>query len=268
VTENLDRLRQIRCFLMDMDGTVYLGDRLLPGAQDWLDLLDDLGLTYTFLTNNSSRSRVEYADKFARLGLEIPEEKIFTSGEATAIYLAQHFPGASLYVVGTPPLQDEFRRHGFTLTEEDPDVVLLGFDTTLTYTKLWKLCDYVVAGKPYIATHPDINCPTSDGYIPDIGATIAFVATSTGRRPDVIVGKPHQPIVDALAKKTGFPFEAHCMVGDRLYTDIALGRWGIMTALVLSGETKGSDLAGSDFKPDLVVRDIAEMKALLREAYS
>jgi len=267
VAEILERLRQLRCFLMDMDGTVYLGDRLLPGAERWFDLLDDLGLEYIFLTNNSSRSRVEYAEKLTRLGLAIPEEKIFTSGEATAIYLAQHFPGARLYVVGTLPLQDEFRRHGFTLTEDDPDVVLLGFDTTLTYAKLWKLCDHVVAGKPYIATHPDINCPTQDGFMPDIGAMIAFVATSTGRQPDVIVGKPHQPIVDALAKKTGFPLEAHCMVGDRLYTDIALGQWGIMTTLVLSGETKQSDLAESSFKPDLVARDIAEMTALLREAY-
>lgn len=266
MTDQLQKLRQVRCFLMDMDGTIFLGDRLLPGVRDWLDLLEENGIAYYFLTNNSSRSRVEYADKFTRLGLPVPQEKIFTSGEATAIYLEAQFTDAALYVVGTPALMAEFERHGFTLTESDPDVAVLGFDTTLTYEKLWKLCDLVVAGKPFIATHPDINCPTETGFKPDIGAMIELVATSTGRRPDVIVGKPYQPVVDALAQKTGFPVDAHCMVGDRLYTDIALGRWGITTALVLSGETNAEDLAGSEFTPDFVVANIAEMAALLREA--
>ena len=266
MTDQLEKLRQIQCFLMDMDGTIYLGNKLLPGAQDWLDLLEEHGLEYYFLTNNSSRSRVEYAHKFARLGLDIPEEKIFTSGEATARYLAEQFPGAALYVVGTPPLMAEFERHGFILTESDPDAAVLGFDTTLTYAKLRKLCDLVVAGKPYIATHPDINCPTEDGFMPDIGSMIELVATSTGRRPDVIIGKPYQPIVDALAAKTGYPMEAHCMIGDRLYTDISLGQWGITTALVLSGETKAVDLAGSQFNLDFVMADIAEMMELLKKA--
>lgn len=265
---DLERLKRIKCFLMDMDGTIYLGDRLLPGAREWLALLDAQAIPYLFLTNNSSRSRREYADKLQRLGLAVPEEKIFTSGEATALYLKDAHPGASLYVVGTPPLCEEFARHGFHQTDAEPDVAVLGFDTTLTYEKLWKLCDLVTAGKPYIATHPDINCPTPQGFMPDIGAMIELVAASTGRRPDVIVGKPHAPIVAALAEKTGFPIEAHCMVGDRLYTDIALRRWGITTALVLSGETKAADLADSAFKPDFVFRDIADMAASLQQTFS
>jgi len=260
-------LAQIRCFLMDMDGTIYLGEQLLPGAQAWLALLEEREIDYYFLTNNSSRSRVEYAHKLTRLGLDIPEEKIFTSGEATAIYLQKTYSEASLYVVGTPALMQEFTRHGFRLTDDDPDVAVLGFDTTLTYDKLWKLCDLVVAGKPYIATHPDINCPTETGFKPDIGAMIELVATSTGRHPDVIVGKPYAAIVEALADKTGFPLEKHCMIGDRLYTDIALGQWGITTALVLSGETKRADLDKSEFIPDYLVRDIAEMAELLRKAH-
>lgn len=264
--EGLRRLAEIRCFLMDLDGTIYLGDRLLPGARAWLDLLDSSGIAYLFLTNNSSHSRVEYAQKLQRLGLPVPEDKIFSSGEATALYLAENHPGASLKVFGTPPLLQEFQRHGFTLTDSDPDLVVLGFDTTLTYAKLWRLCDLVTAGKPYIATHADINCPTETGFKPDVGAMIALVAESTGRRPDVIVGKPNKPIVDALAAKTGFPVQAHCMVGDRLYTDIALGRWGIATALVLSGETQPEDLTVSPFKPDFVAENIAEVGDLLREA--
>jgi len=262
--EKLEVLRKIKCFLVDMDGTIFVEDRLLPGAKVWVDLLEEKGMDYYFLTNNSSRSRLEYAEKLKGLGLEVPEEKIFTSGEATAIYLKKSISPSSLYVVGTPALVAEFKRHGFTITDVDPDAVVLGFDTTLTYDKLWKLCDFVVAGKPYIATHPDINCPTKDGFKPDIGAMIELVAASTKRRPDVVVGKPNAPIVDALAEKTGFPLEAHCMIGDRLYTDIALGKWGITTALVLSGETKWEDLAASPFKPDFVLSGISEMVDLLR----
>lgn len=263
VDEIIAKLRKIQCFLMDMDGTIYLGDRRLPGALEWLGFLEEHHIRHYFLTNNSSKSRVEYAKKLSHLGFTVCEEDIFTSGEATALYLKDSYPGASLFVVGTPALQNEFERHGFKLSEDNPDVVVLGFDTTLTYEKLWKLCDWVVAGKPYIATHPDINCPTATGFMPDIGSTIAFVAASTGRKPDVVVGKPNAPIVHALAEKTGLPIESHCMIGDRLYTDIALGQWGMMTALVLSGETKRSDLDGSVFQPDLVVRDIAELTELL-----
>lgn len=251
---------------MDMDGTIYLGNQPLPGAREWLSLLESQGLAYYFLTNNSSRSKIEYSQKLTKMGLPVPQDKIMTSGEATAIYLQKNYPGASLYIVGTPPLEQEFARHGFRLTNDDPDVAVLGFDTTLTYAKLWKLCDLVVAGKPYIATHPDINCPTENGFKPDIGSMIELVAASTGRRPDVIVGKPNEPIVSALAEKSGFPVKAHCMIGDRLYTDIALGKWGITTALVLSGETKAEDLTGSEFQPDFIVQDIAEMTVLLQQA--
>jgi len=265
MSDQVEKLSHIRCFLMDMDGTLYLEDKLLPGAQEMLHLLDAHQVPYYILTNNSSRSRLEYADKLTRMGLTIPKEKIFTSGEATAIYLQKNYPSASLYVVGTPPLMAEFTRHGFVLREEDPDVVVLGFDTTLTYDKVWKLCDWVTAGKPYIATHPDINCPTETGFKPDIGAMMALVATSTGRQPDVIVGKPNASIVEALAEKTHIPIEQHCMIGDRLYTDIALGKWGLTTVLVLSGETKLGDLAESVYQPDMIVQDLAEMARLYQE---
>ncbi len=260
------QLRKIKCFLVDMDGTIFIGNHLLQGAEDWLDFLLQQGLDYYILTNNSSHSRVEYSQKLNRLGLDIPEGKIFTSGEATAIYLQNTTPHANLYVVGTPQLMLEFERHGFAVNEGDPDAVVLGFDTTLTYEKIWKLCDYIVAGKSYIATHPDINCPIEGGFKPDIGSMIEMVAASTGRRPDVIVGKPNAPIVDAIAAKTGLPLDALCMVGDRLYTDIALGKWGITTALVLSGETKREDLLDSPHQPDFVVSGIAEMVSLLRRA--
>ncbi len=266
-TEIQHRLRRIKGFLLDMDGTIYLGDRLLPGAREFLDLLEARERMYLFLTNNSSSHGGVYAAKLRRLGLDVGAERIFTSGEATARYLAQRHPGARLYLVGTPALEEEFTAHGFRLVREDPEYVVLGFDTTLTYEKLWRLCDFVRAGLPYIATHPDINCPTETGFMPDIGAIIAAVEVSTGRRPDVIVGKPYSPMVQALEAKTGLDVSQLCMVGDRLYTDIALGQAGVLTVLVLTGETQREDLAGSMHQPDLVVEDLPALIALLREAW-
>ncbi len=258
------RLRQVRCFLLDMDGTFYLGNRLLPGALEFMALLAERRLDYLFLTNNSSRTAQEYAQKIRRMGFEVSESKIFTSGEATALYLTRQKPSARLYVVGTPAFEDEFRQHGFTLVSEDPDYAVLGFDTTLTYAKLWQLCDFVSAGIPFIATHPDINCPTEAGFMPDIGAMIALVAASTGRQPDVIIGKPHAPIIQAVSEKLALPISALCMVGDRLYTDIALGQTGLLTALVLSGETHRADIPDSPFQPNIIAEDLGQLAEFLR----
>jgi HAD superfamily hydrolase (TIGR01457 family) len=260
----LSKLTDILLFLLDMDGTFYLGDRLLPGALEFIDLCQSRGIDCLFLTNNSSKHRGQYAEKLKRLGLEIDEDKIFTSGEATAIYLGQEKPEAKIYLVGTPALEAEFKSHGFTLVEDGPDYAVLGFDTTLTYEKLWRLCDLVRADVPYLATHPDFNCPIEGGFMPDIGAMIAFVEASTGRRPDVVVGKPNQPIIEALVEKTGVPIEQICMVGDRLYTDIALGATGITTVLVLSGEASREDLPTAPHQPDFVMEDLAELGATLQ----
>ena len=248
-----ERLGEVRGFLLDMDGTFYLSDRLLEGALRFIDVLRAQGKPFLFLTNNSSRHRGDYAAKITRLGLPVEEQAVLTSGEATALHLQGRAPGARLFVVGTPSLEDEFRRHGFALVEQDPQYLVLGFDTTLTYQKLWRLCDFVRAGVPYIATHPDFNCPTESGWMPDVGAMIAFVEAATGRRPDLVVGKPNRLIVDAAALKLGLPVGQLAMIGDRLYTDIALGQSsGIATILVLSGETRAEDLKESPFQPDYV----------------
>jgi HAD superfamily hydrolase (TIGR01450 family) len=143
------------------------------------------------------------------------------------------------------------------LSAEMPDFAVLGFDTTLTYDKMWKLCDLVRAGTPYIATHPDFNCPTETGFMPDIGAMIAFVRASTGREPDLVVGKPNSLFAEYAAERTGIPVSEMCMIGDRLYTDIALGTTaGIPTILVLSGETQAHEIAGSPFQPTYVFQHI------------
>ncbi|GAB4467372.1 MAG: HAD-IIA family hydrolase [Anaerolineae bacterium] len=260
----VERLAGVRCFLLDMDGTIYLGNRLLPGASALLERLQERGPEYLILTNNSSRSKHLYARKLHGLGLGVPAERILTSGEATAIYLNMLKPGARVYLVGTPALAEEFASSGFNLVQDVPDFAVLGFDTTLTYEKLWRLCDFVRAGVPYVATHPDINCPLEGGFMPDIGAMIAFVEASTGRRP-TIIGKPNRPIIEAVTARTGIPAAQMCMVGDRLYTDIAMGQAGIMTVLVLSGESRRDDIPASPFKPDLVVENLAVLLALLPE---
>jgi len=259
-------LRNIGCFLLDMDGTFYLGDELLPGALRFIEVIRRQGGDFLFLTNNSSQHSESYARKITRLGLPIGAEKVFTSGEATAIYLARLHPEARIYLVGTPALEEEFAAHGFVLTDESPDFAVLGFDTTLIYEKLWKLCDFVRAGVPYVATHPDLNCPTPQGFMPDIGAMIAFVKAATGCMPKVI-GKPHREMVEAVTERKGLPESNLCMVGDRLYTDIALGdESGITTVLVLTGETHLEDIESSPHKPDYVFRDLnALADALERE---
>ncbi len=255
---DMDKLGKVRGFLLDMDGTFYLSDRLLDGALRFIDLLWKQNKEFLFLTNNSSKHGLQYAEKITRLGLPITEEFVLTSGEATALYIKEQKANANIFLCGTPALEEEFQQHGFQLVQEKPDYLVLGFDQTLTYKKLWMLCDFVRAGIPYIATHPDFNCPTETGWMPDTGAMIAFVKAATGREPDLVVGKPNRLIVDAAALKMNLHVNQMAMIGDRLYTDIALGQSsGITTVLVLSGETKIEDLKDSPFQPDYTFLNLA-----------
>ena len=254
------KLAPIRCFLLDMDGTFYLGDRLIDGSLDFLSALRRTGRTARFLTNNSSRSTSVYSEKLARMG--VPEEyrDVITSAHAAAHYCLQHFPGQKCYLFGNPALTEEMRAMGLTLTDGEADYVLVGFDTTLDYAKLCRVCDEIRAGKPYIATHPDWNCPTETGFIPDMGAIMAFIEASTGRKADVILGKPHRGIVDEALRRTGFAPGEMALVGDRLYTDVATGvRHGMTGILVLSGEATMDDVAKSDIVPDLIFGRLSDM---------
>ncbi len=261
----IDKLKTIKCYMLDMDGTFYLSDRLLPGALDFMDYLAENKLDYLFLTNNSSKSKEMYTEKIRKLGFDVDAARVFTSGEATCIYLRKHTSYKNIYLIGTTALEKEFREAGFELTDNDPHAVVLGFDTTLTYEKIWKACDLIREGKPYIATHPDFNCPTETGFMPDIGSFMAMIEASTGHKVDVIIGKPYRHIVDAVVEKTGYRLDEIAMIGDRLYTDIALGGAGIKTVLVLSGETKMEDLEGSEFKPDIIVNDLRDLLNQIRK---
>ena len=255
-----EKLSRVKCCLLDMDGTFYLGDKLIEGSLDFLEALKRTGRTARFLTNNSSKSASVYKKKLEKMG--VPEEyrDVMSSGHATVHYCQKAFPGKKCYLLGNPMLTEEMVSMGLDIVEDDPDYVIVAFDTTLDYAKMCKVCDYIREGKPYIATHPDFNCPTETGFIPDMGAIMAFIEASTGRKADVIVGKPHKGIVDEALLRTGFGLEEMAMVGDRLYTDVATGvRHGMQGILVLSGEATMDDVATSDVQPDLIFGKLADM---------
>ncbi len=262
-------LADIRCFALDMDGTIYLGEQWIEGAKDFLHKIEESGRDYVFLTNNSSKNASVYMEKLHRMGLDVGEEKIITSGQATIYYLQQHFPGKKVFLLGNPLLQEEFRQAGILLEEEHPDVVVTAFDTSLDYQKMCKVCDYVRAGLPYIATHPDYNCPTETGFIPDAGAIHAFIHASAFRYPDRIIGKPNGDIIEYLTmrvnkKQPGIDRKQIAMVGDRLYTDIAAGRNnGLQSILVLSGEATMQDVEKSEVLPHLIFPSVKEIIPLL-----
>jgi len=260
--ENLERLKKVRCFLLDMDGTFYLGNRLIEGSLDFIAKLQEEGKEFLFLTNNSSRNAAYYVEKLKRMGCVVEENRVFTSGQATALYLNRTAPGQRVFLLGNEYLASEFREYGIHLVEEDPEQVVVGFDTTLNYDKMTKVCDFIREGLPFIATHPDLNCPTETGFIPDCGAILSFIKASTNRDPDLIVGKPHGEILRGVLERTGMQKEELAMVGDRLYTDIATGvNHGILSILVLTGETRLEDLKASPVQPDMVfdsLKDIGE----------
>ena len=254
------RLSGIRCFLLDMDGTFYLGDRLIEGSLDFLTALERTGRTARFLTNNSSKSAAVYADKLERMGVPEKYRDVITSGHAAASYVRAHFPQGKGWLLGNDALTQELCGLGLCFTDDDPDYVLVAFDTTLDYAKMTRVCDLIRAGKPYIATHPDYNCPTENGFIPDMGAIMAFIEASTGRKADVILGKPYSGIVAEALSRAHCRAEETATVGDRLYTDVACGvRHGMTGILVLSGEAGMDDVAKSDVKPDLIFGQLADM---------
>lgn len=254
------RLKPVRCFLLDMDGTFYLGDQLIEGSLRFLEALERTGRTARFLTNNSSRSASVYAQKLARMGVPEQYRDVISSAHAAAHYILRTYPGRRGYLMGNPMLREELESMGLAFTEDEPAYVLAAFDTTLDYARLCRVCDLIRAGLPYIATHPDFNCPTETGFVPDLGAMMALIEASTGRKADLVLGKPYGGIVTEALERTGFQLREMAMVGDRLYTDVATGvRHGMTGILVLSGEATMADVAISEVQPDLIFGRLADM---------
>ena len=246
-----------------MDGTIYLGDRLIPGALEFLAEIKRGGGRAIFLTNNSSRAPKDYAEKLARLGIEAEESDVFTSGDAAAELLEKKFGfGSSCFLMGTPSLEKLFADRGFVLCSEGEkaDFVLLGFDKTLTYDKIRVACDYINAGVPFFATHPDFLCPTETGFIPDTGSMIKMFEAATGVSPE-IAGKPEKAMADAAFSRYGIDPGVTAMVGDRLMTDIAFGNRSDITAvLVLSGETSLEQYESQNsVKADFIFGSVADI---------
>ena len=251
---------KIKCFILDMDGTIYLGNELFSFTKDFLKKVEETGREYYFFTNNSSKSQQDYIEKLERFGIRIKSQQMMTSTHVISRYLKQHYEGKSVYVVGTPSLIQEFQYFDMNLTEEDPDIVLLGFDTTLNYEKLKKACQYIRNGCIYFGMNEDLNCPMEGGtFIPDCGSMARLIEASTGRFPEFF-GKPSKYTLDYIIKETGCKPEEIAIVGDRLYTDIAVADGSEVTSiLVLSGESSREDVEKSDIKPDYIVKDLSEI---------
>ena len=257
-------LKDKKLFIFDMDGTIYLGNRVFPFAVEFIKKLRADGKKVLFFTNNASKNPEVYLDRLTKMGFEPSREEIMTAGDVTVRFLLTERPGKKVFLLGTPMLAESFEKAGITLSDE-ADIVVTSFDTTLTYEKLTNACTFIRGGAEYLSTHPDFNCPTEDGFIPDSGAIAAAVTASTGVTP-VYFGKPYPETVEMIGEITGEPKEKTLLFGDRLYTDIATGkRHGITAALVLTGETTMDDVnrASEAERPDLLLDSLADADRLL-----
>lgn len=263
-------LKSIQLYMLDMDGTIYNEDTLIPGAREFFDLLNEQKKDYVFMTNNSSMGKASYVEKLNHMGIRATERNICSSVNATLMYLEEKKPGAKIYLVGTESLKSELHDEGYDIVPvdyrgDDVDFVLLGFDTELNYEKVRGATYYVGRDYPYIATNCDLKCPIRDNkFIPDCGAIAKMIELATDRVP-IFLGKPERTIVDAVSKTWNTPIEEIACVGDRLYTDVAVGiNAGATSICVLTGEANEIEIAHSPFKPDYCFDSIKELyKALL-----
>ncbi len=261
-------LGEKKLYIFDMDGTIYLGNHVFDFAIRFINHLRAAGKRVMFFTNNASHSTDFYVQKLSRLGFSPTREEIMTSGDVTIEYLKRHRAGKSVYLVGTDELVENFRENGIPMLtgkEERADIVVTSFDTTLTYEKLDNACRLVRGGAEYLSTHPDFNCPTETGFIPDSGAIAAFVTASTGKVPTYF-GEPYRETIEMICEATGLDCSEMCIFGDRLYTDIAVGkRHGVTAVLVLSGETTEADVdaAACVDQPDLVFGSLDDVDRLM-----
>ena len=261
-------ISRIKLYLLDLDGTLYIGDRLFSFTAELLREIRRTGRQYLFMTNNSSKSVADYVKKLARFGIGAVPGDFITSSQATAYYLHAHHEGKRLYVCGTESLKSELSREGFRIvTDPVPaECIVMGFDTELTFQKLRDVSWLLTARPriPYIATNGDLVCPTEFGFVPDCGSVCGMIKTATGRTPHVI-GKPSPLMPELAMARLGCARADTAVVGDRIYTDVKSGlNAGITGILVLSGETTREILERSVDKPDLVLRDCGEILDVLR----
>lgn len=259
----LENIKNTKALLLDLDGTVYLDDELIGDVKNTLNFFRKKGVRIVYLTNNSSRTPDDYVEKLLRLGIYRIEDLVYSSLDSAVDYLNEHYGGNPVYVLATDKVDAYLRERGIIFSE-NADTVLLSFDKELTYDKLVKANQLIVGGARYIATHPDDTCPAKPVYVPDVGSFIKLLQASSGRLPDVIVGKPYEYMAKNIMRKLDLKKEEITMVGDRLNTDIAFGlNNGFNTVLVLSGETDQASYIKSGYKADLVLKNLDELKDYL-----
>ena len=261
-------IEKMKLYLFDMDGTLYLGNRLYDFTIELLQKIRRTGGKYLFITNNSSKSVVDYVKKLEKFGIKATRDDFMTSSQATAYYLHKYHEGRRLYVCGTESLKEELRSEGFTVTTntDEVDCIVMGFDTELTFQKLHDV-SYLLLTRPelpYIATNPDLVCPTEFGSVPDCGSVCGMIYNATGRKP-IVIGKPSALMPQLAMERLGVSKEETCVVGDRIYTDVKSGlNAGCVGILVMSGETTYEILEQSPDKPHLVLESAREILDVLK----
>jgi NagD protein len=268
---NLDqKLGNVRHLALDLDGTLYLGGRLFEWTRPFLERVRALGIGRTYFTNNSSRSTAGYLKKLRGLGLDADESDIFSSTHCTLEYLRRERPDLRrLFLLGTPALREEFAQNGFPAAGEDtsdePDAVVVGFDTTLSFDRVCRAAWWISKGKPFLATHPDRVCPTDEPTVlVDCGAVCRMLAAATGREPDAVLGKPDPRMLRGVMERHDLKPHELAVVGDRTCTDMAMAHaTGAVGVLVLSGATTSDQARQAIPPPDLVVQHVGELGRLL-----
>lgn len=260
--KNADKLKEKSLYLLDMDGTIYNENQIFDGTLDFLKRIEESGGEYIFITNNSSKSVLDYVEKVNKMGIKAKYENFYTSSQATAMYIKEHYPGQIVYCMGTRSLVRELREEGIEVVTEADDrasVVLIGFDTENTSEKIRNTCIMLGKDVVYLATNPDLVCPVSFGFIPDCGSMSIMLKNATGKEP-FFIGKPEPIMVNCVLKKLNKKPEAAVIVGDRLYTDIKTGeRAGVDTICVLSGEATMEDIKEGDVKPTYIFKSVKEV---------
>ena len=279
-----EKLSKIRHLALDMDGTIYMGSTLFPFTKKFLSDMKESGISYSFLTNNPSKSVADYLKKLEGLGIEANEDNMYTTSLAAIDYIKSHFPEAKrLFLLGTPSMITQFEKAGYISCADDPDdvpdVLVVAFDMSLEYSRLCRASWLASQGIPYVATNPDRVCPTDQRTVlVDCGSMCKCIEHATGRQPDVCVGKPDPNMLKGIIDRHGLRPEEIAMVGDRIYTDTAMAHnAGAFGVLVLSGETtlETAEAVAEDartnpapefFPPDLICRDIKELGELLLQS--
>ena len=251
------------CWLIDMDGVLVHEGEALPGAAAFLARLIERGRRFLVLTNNSIFTPRDLAARLARSGLQVPEPAIWTSGLATADFLASQLPGGSAYVIGEAGLTTALYEAGYTLTDSAPDYVVVGETRSLTFEAVTRAIRLVAAGARFIATNPDVTSPSADGPLPATGSIAAMITKATGAQP-YFVGKPNPMMFRSAMNRIEAHSESTVMIGDRMDTDVVAGiEAGLETILVLSGSTKAADVARYPYRPTRVLPSIAEVVELV-----